>query len=342
MKIKILSNFPHIMGYNDSGIELEILSFPEGRRTIRGILQVISESFSCDYVLLNGATRDIWMMAIIKYLLPFSRFRLILMDVLLSRPVGFKSKVIAVMKCLLLKKVNMMLLYFKDTTGYQKYYGMRKEIFRHISFKINRIDIVRDCRITDGGYIFCGGKTRRDFQTLIKAIRGTGLPLKIATMDNSRMIEDGSFLSEEDLPGNVEVIRLNGRVEPFIRLVGGARLVVLPIIPDISGVGIGVYLIAMALKKCVIISAGPGTEDLLSEDLAVVVPPCDSDALREAMIRIYTDAKKRERYEAVGYEYAMKTGGEDKLAASVAKLLVDDFKTWTGIGCNCPVRESTS
>jgi glycosyltransferase involved in cell wall biosynthesis len=72
-----------------------------------------------------------------------------------------------------------------------------------------------------------------------------------------------------------------------------ARLVVLPITPQIRGAGISVYVQAMALRKCVIISAGPAAEDVLTSGQAIIVPPSDPAALRQAIERAFTDPAYR-------------------------------------------------
>lgn len=81
---------------------------------------------------------------------------------------------------------------------------------------------------------------------------------------------------------------------------------------------------AMALKKCVILSAGPDAEDVLTENQAIIVPPQDPMALRKAIEKSYTDPDYRRFYEESGYRYAMSLQGEDRqmesLIAELRKL----------------------
>lgn len=96
-----------------------------------------------------------------------------------------------------------------------------------------------------------------------------------------------------------------------------AQLVIMPIKPEICGAGIGVYIMAMALKKCVIISAGSGAEDVPTENQAIIVPARDPISLRHAIEKAYTNVEYRRVYERNGYRYAMSLQGEDRLMESV-------------------------
>ena len=81
-----------------------------------------------------------------------------------------------------------------------------------------------------------------------------------------------------------------------VRLLRGARLVVLPMLRDrIRAAGISTYLNAMLLGKCVIISEGPGVSDVLSPEQAIFVPPEDPAALAGAIARAWEDRELRER-----------------------------------------------
>jgi glycosyltransferase involved in cell wall biosynthesis len=104
-----------------------------------------------------------------------------------------------------------------------------------------------------------------------------------------------------------------------------SRLVVLPIKPDICGAGIGVYIMAMALRKCVIISSGPGSDDILSDSLAIIVPPKDPAALRAAIVKAFNDTNYRRSYEDNGYNYAMSLRGEERLLQSIVLELYLDL-----------------
>ena len=123
----------------------------------------------------------------------------------------------------------------------------------------------------DGGYVFAGGDSLRDYQTLIAAARGLDAPVRIATNNDL-----GS------LPANVT----GGPVphEEYVKLLANARAVVVPIRGGRRGAGLITYLNAMALGKPVIVTDSPAVAEYIDDGLTgIVVPPDDPAALRDAM-----------------------------------------------------------
>jgi glycosyltransferase involved in cell wall biosynthesis len=133
----------------------------------------------------------------------------------------------------------------------------------------------------DGGYVFAGGDSLRDYNTLLAAVDGLrGLPLRLAT--NRRF---------EHLPAGVEA----GPVpyEEYVELLAGARLVVVPMKATRRAAGLVTYLNAMALGKPVIVSNAPAVREYVdSGRTAIVVPPEDVGALREAMAQALDPANR--------------------------------------------------
>jgi glycosyltransferase involved in cell wall biosynthesis len=207
----------------------------------------------------------------------------------------------------------------------QEHYGIPADRFLYIPFKVNQREMISQITPTDGGYVFCGGKTRRDFATLFEAVKDLDFPVKVVTTPNSDIARHGSYVDERMAPPNVEVVRLDGSPEAFIDYMASARLVALPITPEICGAGISVYAQAMALRKCVVMSAGPGAEDVLTADQAVIVPPSDPVALRQAVENAFTDPSFRAKYEQSGYEWAMSLGGEEQLYETILSHLHADL-----------------
>jgi glycosyltransferase involved in cell wall biosynthesis len=224
-------------------------------------------------------------------------------------------------------QVHLFIEYFRETEGYERHYGIPQSRFRYVPFKINRYERVVNTATRDDGYVFCGGNTRRDFHTLIEAVRGLTVPVRIVTMPNEVIAGHGSILDERNLPSNVEVIRHDGS-ESFLDHIAGARLVALPIRREnISASGIGVYLASMALGKCVIISEGPAVNGVVPAGAAVIVPPEDPPALRAAIERMYGDESARSSVAAAGQAYALGLGDEERLCTSVADVLIADCST---------------
>ncbi|MEM4655326.1 MAG: hypothetical protein QXL34_07565 [Thermosphaera sp.] len=68
-------------------------------------------------------------------------------------------------------------------------------------------------------------------------------------------------------------------------------------------------------------AAGPGAEDVLTENQVIIVPPQNPMALRQAIEKAYTDQDYRRLYEERGYRYAMSLEGEDRLMESLVAEL---------------------
>lgn len=327
MQIKIISNVHSLEDIHKEGLTIDLYKYPKGKNSIKAILPIFIKSFKYDYILLNFTAFDVFFLAFLKLIVPFNRCRLVISDLILTVPEkGIKGKISQIIKIILLKKIDFCIIYFKNSNGYRKFYHIPPEKLRYVPYKINSYELVTKAKITDEGYIFTGGKSRRDFATFIKAVRELPYPVKIVTPDNQELFLHGSRLNESNLPPNVKVVHDDGSPESFIRHMAASRLVVLPIKKEnISPSGIGVYIMAMALKKCVIISAGPAVDDLLTADTAIVVPPEDPEALKVAIERAYNDDQLRNRIAENGYNYAINLGGEKKLRESVLDKLYDDF-----------------
>ncbi len=325
MKLKIVTNISGMEIVGQPGIEIEHAGYP---RNSNGILTVFKYAWvhrNYDYLIINGSGRDLFVMALLKFIFPFQRVKIVSLDLLLPEPMSLSDNIMCLIRKLLLSRVHAFLLYYKNTRGIEYYYKIPSSKFRYIPFKINQYAKVLNAETTDSGYVFCGGKTRRDFDTLIKAVRGSKIPVRIVTMENADIAEHGSYLNESDIPENVEVIILNGSFEPFLRQMAESRLVVLPLKPHICGTGIGVYIMAMALKKCVIISDGVSVDGVLNDEKAIIVPPCDPITLRNTIEKAYHDDKYRNKYEVNGYRYAISLGGEECLNESIMKVIIDDY-----------------
>jgi hypothetical protein len=70
-----------------------------------------------------------------------------------------------------LRGVYRLLVYFRDPSVFARRYGINPAKFHYIPFKINAFESVQANTPFDGGYIFSGGRSRRDFEALFSAWR---------------------------------------------------------------------------------------------------------------------------------------------------------------------------
>jgi glycosyltransferase involved in cell wall biosynthesis len=256
---------------------------------------------------------------------PFHRPKLVLLDILLPAPRTAMGRAKARVIGFFLRRMHLIMLYYRDTSGLQKHFRVPANRFVYVPFKVNQPHLIKRATPSDGSYVFCGGKTRRDFAVLFEAVRGTDWAIKVVTTDDSDIARHGSYLDDRDAPINVEIVRLDGSPEEFIDHMAASSLVVLPIAPDICGAGISVYIQAMALRKCVVISTGPGTSDVLTSGQAILVPPSNPVALRQAIDRALSDPGYRNGFERRGYDWASSLGGEKQLYTNLLSRLYEDY-----------------
>jgi len=257
---------------------------------------------------------------VVLFLVPFNRCRITTLDFFAGdvRP-WFKP-----LARWSLRRVARFLVYFRDASSTARTHGLSPARFHYIPFKINGYELIRAVAPRDEGYIFSGGRSRRDFALFFAAVGDLGYPVKLLTGNESDLVPHGSSLRNLTVPSNVEIFRNDSNMECFVRLLSGARLVVIPLLRG-SGTqaGIGVCLQAMAARKCLIVSSGLGISDVISDSQAIVVPAGDFSALRDTIRLAWEDADLRERHAAAAADYALPLGGEDELRRSILKSLPD-------------------
>lgn len=137
-------------------------------------------------------------------------------------------------------------------------------------------------------FILAVGKEQRDYETLLRAVAGTGLRLVVVA--SSPWATD-----QAEMTAGAEITVL--RQIPYLRLrelYAEARLVVVPLRPVAYAAGVNALLEAMAMGKAVVASATEGLEGYVRDgETGLLVPPGDAGALREAVLTCWGDAARR-------------------------------------------------
>ena len=125
------------------------------------------------------------------------------------------------------------------------------------------------------------------------------------------------------LPPNVRPERHDGNNDTWIDYIRRAKIVVIPTFArSIYAPGLSLYLLAMGLRRCVIISEGPQTRGLLDKE-AVIVPPEDSEALARAIRKVWEDSAYRKEVADAGRKYAELCAGEERMLTDIANACGD-------------------
>lgn len=293
-----------------------------GEESIWKCVRVFFQASHYDVVVFNSNTRRLLGFCLLRWLLPFHRCKLVALDIHLSEPVGWRQRLVARLRRLLLRQVDWFILYFTDLEGYERFYGISHSRSSFVPFKVNSWErIPPPAELSaDGDYVFTGGRSLRDLSTFVAAMRQVPYPGLMPYEDAASWRKHGTDLDLSDLPSNVRAEYHDGNDNTWIDYIRRAKLVVIPTLPNsIYAPGLSVYLLAMALRKCVIISEGPQTRGLLTDE-AIFVPPGDPVALANAICRAWEDDDLRERTADAGRRYAEQLRGEPRLLSDIVDV----------------------
>ena len=129
--------------------------------------------------------------------------------------------------------------------------------------------------------ISSAGLELRDYPTLIEAVRGLDLDVRLAAA--SPWSKRKNETAERSLPPNVSARRY-GYLE-LRELYATSRFIVVPLYENDFQAGVTTLLEAMAMGKAVIVTRTSGQRDVIQHDEnGIYVPPADPPALRTAIL----------------------------------------------------------
>jgi glycosyltransferase involved in cell wall biosynthesis len=258
-------------------------------------------------------------------LLPWTRKPLVAVDLVLRKPVDLRHRVGAWIKRFLLLRVDHFIHYFRDISGYTRHFGISSARSSYVPFKVNIQNIRLSPAQISEDYIFTMGRSLRDYDSFIRAVAELPYPAAIPEFSfNDFEGKDKSFpWTKQNVPPHLTILPDSGSSDDVVRNMARARLVVIPTqASSICASGISTYLDAMYLGKCVIVSSGPGASDLLT-DQALLVPPHDVTALKDAIRRAWEDDSLRKRTAESGRNYALSLGGEKEFLQRIFRHVLD-------------------
>jgi glycosyltransferase involved in cell wall biosynthesis len=130
--------------------------------------------------------------------------------------------------------------------------------------------------ISEGGYVFSGGDSMRDYRALIEAARDVPAEVRIASHLSPP-------IAEADLPGNVRYGPIPS--DQYFTEMRGASVVVVCLLEDSErSAGQNNYIGPMALGKLVVVNDTTAVREYVDPGrTALVVPSGDADALADAI-----------------------------------------------------------
>lgn len=274
----------------------------------------------CDAAVFNVNERQLLAFCLLRRIVGAGRCRLVSVDIHLPPLRTARSRLRARFVGWLLREVDLFVCYFKATQPMRQAYRLERQRFVYIPFKANASAAILGVEPTDDGFALVCGRSDRDYRTLVAAADGLDVP--IVVLIGPGHAKEGVNLEGVAMPPNVRVQPDDGSMESWIKWISRARFIILPVLPGVlKPSGISAYLDAMALGKCVITTDSPATQGLIDAGQAVLVPPGDSTALRDAITRVASDAEYRRRVAAAGRAYARTLGDEGRLADDIVQCV---------------------
>jgi glycosyltransferase involved in cell wall biosynthesis len=131
----------------------------------------------------------------------------------------------------------------------------------------------RDRPGVPGGYFLAAGRDHRDWETLAEAVAPLRVDIRVA---GPRVLGN---------PGRLRLVT-PGSHRAFLDLLEGAAALIVPLKGSDRQAGQLAVLDALSLGRAVIATRGLGTEDYVTGETGVLVPPRDPAALRRAIVAL--------------------------------------------------------
>ena len=321
--MKIISNTTWFDGATIAGEPVESI---HTEASTLGLLRTLWKGLSADAVVINERHRELLAFCVLRMLTGRPR-RIIAHDQILQPEEQATPFRIRVWRRLL-REVTYFTFPYRETREIERIYGLSPSKISYVPFKVNNLESVLAYQTRDDGYILSCGRSRRDYATFCAAVEA--LPTKAVILaplgDETRAHGTASDLANR--PSNVELVHDDGSWESWLKWIGGATVVVVPILPPtLAASGIGTYLVAMALGKCVVITDSLASRGMLTDKEAVVVPAQNVEAMRAGIQSVLSDATLRTRVAEGGRAYALSLGDESRLARDMVDVVAQLVKT---------------
>ena len=150
---------------------------------------------------------------------------------------------------------------------------------------ISDSDIAKTVDNTNGGHIFAGGNSLRDYEPLVEVAKQ--MP------DHQFIVASRLLNSRTDLPPNLRT----GEVpqDEFMELLKTASVVVVSIMKNLSrAAGQQTYLNAMLMRKPVIVTAGPGVSDHIRDRETGLIVSGDVSDFVNALHWLFDEKNKQQ------------------------------------------------
>lgn len=246
-------------------------------------LYSMRKNFDC---IVLGAGRSDVVFALMQSLLPFRKIHCIMIDCLWAKNLNtLKHKFKKVIFKIINKSVDRYIVWAKhEIKDFSQTFSLPSEKFVFVPYHTTNAEHYK-IKPIDGGYIFSGGNSDRDYNTLIEAVRG--LPVKVVIASTTFRL-----CSDDSLPDNVDIRGYSE--EEYLKKMAECSINIVALAPGLlRSAGQQTFLNSMLLGKPTIVTDPEGAVDYINnyED-GLFVPPNDVIALREAILLLLNNPEK--------------------------------------------------
>lgn len=238
-----------------------------------------------DCVVLGAGFSDT-LFGLMQSLLPFRKVPCVVIDCLWHKdPSDFRRTLKKMILTIAGRTVSRFVVWAtREVEAFSETFGLPRAKFVFVPYHTTFVEW-SNIQPYEGDYIFSGGNSDRDYDTLIKAVRGLPIKLFIAT-------NDSRYLSLTT-PENVEIKGCGE--EEYIQKMAGCRINVVPLAPGLlRSAGQQTFLNSMWYGKATIVTDPEGASDYINhgED-GLLVPHKNPTVLREAIEFLLGHPEKR-------------------------------------------------
>ena len=271
--------------------------FGKRAKRVLDLITMIRNFRHCD-LLINSSHKNALLLALLKRLFGLKWPKQLVLQFMMSEPsTSLAGSVKNYIQKLAYSNVDFIFVSSSsEAEEYAQRLGIAQDRIRFLPFHTN---VVNPMMIPEHkGYFFSAGRSGRDFQTLIRAVEGTNIPLVI--------VSDQYHAKGLKVPDYVNIL-INIPYQEYVVWLKNCRFVVVPLKKWKRSAGQVVLLEGMGYGKPVIATEGTGTIDYVQHGYnGITVPPGDPDALRDAIEEIASDAELSRRIARNGLETVKK------------------------------------
>lgn len=261
-------------------------------------ISVIAGNLSRYDAIITGNIKTAQILGLIRTILRLQSPKHVVLELMLDEQrASLKWKFKRAIQRILFSSTDLIFVSSKsEITTYAERLRLPQERFRFLPF---HTDIINPERIVaHGGYIFSAGKTGRDFDTLLRAVKGLAAKVIIVSDPYHAQGLNGS--------PNVRLM-VDVPYEDYLRLLRECHFVVVPLHRLVKSTGQVVILEAMGLGKPVIATETVGTVDYIQNGInGLMVPVGNADALRAAIEGLLADKQLYDRLATNGLNTVFK------------------------------------